>query len=63
MALGESVEHFVPGQTRVTAYDLTTADLDTRTMRFLIEAQILGSARLFSLSLVFSRDAIIAEVV
>lgn len=59
--LGEQAQHFVPGQTRVTAYPLTQADLDERKMRFLFEAQVLGSARLISIGLVFSRDAIIAE--
>lgn len=57
---GESIGHFVKGQTRVTAFDITTADTAAERLRFKVEAQIAKDARLFDFTVYLSADALAA---
>lgn len=55
---GESVGHFVRGQTRATAEAITTADILARRLRFKVEAQIAADARLFDITIYLQPDAL-----
>lgn len=55
---GEEVQHFVRGQTRATAEDITTADETARRLRFTAEAQIAGDAITFVINAYLQQTAL-----
>lgn len=59
---GEQVGHFTPGQTRPTAYAISSADLTARRLRFKAEAQIGADAYIFDTT-VYQSSTPIQQVV
>jgi hypothetical protein len=57
---GESVGHFLPGETSAVGEDITDADRDANRLRFTIRATIAGDATTLTLSIYTSRDLLSA---
>jgi hypothetical protein len=61
LAQGVGANHFVRGETEVTALDITDADRAAQRLRFEVRAQIAGSARLLEVSVYLGRNPIAEE--
>lgn len=58
LATGEAAGHFPKGQTRATAYAITTADETAHRLRFKVEAQIASDARVFDINVYLQPSAL-----